>query len=102
MDEIWPSPTARRLRMKRRSAPSRSVWSGCATIEGLNKAADSIAYSPENRLQPIAGDSQKEKCDSPRTPVFSQSAAATTHQGLDVDPGIQRGDDLTGLQPPFR
>jgi len=34
--------------MKRRPPAGTSLWSGCGTIEGLNKAADSSAYSPEN------------------------------------------------------
>src|SRR5271169_3861406 len=32
--------------MKRRSPALRSVWFGCGTIDGLNNAADSMAYSP--------------------------------------------------------
>ena len=49
MDEMCPSPVARRLKMKRRSPLASRVWSGCATIDGLNRAADSRAYSPEKR-----------------------------------------------------
>ena len=45
MLETWPSPTARTL-IRNRVVPAGSdVWSGCTTIEGLNSAADSTAYS---------------------------------------------------------
>jgi hypothetical protein len=46
IEEIWPSPIDRSVRMKRRSPSPRSPWSGCGTIDGLHNAADSIAYSP--------------------------------------------------------
>ena len=46
MEEMWPSPVARRLMMKRRAPSGDAVWSGCGTMEGLNSAADSSAYSP--------------------------------------------------------
>ena len=45
IDEMCPSPVARRLRMNRRDPSGRPDWSGCQTIDGLNRAADSSAYS---------------------------------------------------------
>ena len=45
IDEMCPSPVARRLRMNRREPSGRPDWSGCQTIDGLNSAADSSAYS---------------------------------------------------------
>ena len=45
IDEIWPSPVARRLSKNRRTPGSNPDWSGCQTIDGLNNAADSRAYS---------------------------------------------------------
>jgi len=47
IEEMCPSPVARRLMMKRCSPSSKSLWSGWGTIEGLKRAADSSAYSPE-------------------------------------------------------
>ena len=41
MEEMWPSPVARRLMMKRRQPSGTPDWSGWGTIDGLNKAADS-------------------------------------------------------------
>src|ERR1035437_5937131 len=37
IEEMWPSPVARRLRMNRNPPAGRSDWSGCGTIEGLNR-----------------------------------------------------------------
>ena len=48
MEEICPSPVARRLITNRSPPLETPLWSGCGTIEGLNKAADSSEYSPEN------------------------------------------------------
>jgi hypothetical protein len=45
IDEMCPSPVALRLRMNRRHPSGKPDWSGCQTIEGLNRAADSRAYS---------------------------------------------------------
>ena len=45
MDEMWPSPVARKLRMNRNASGGRLDWSGCGTMEGLNKAAASKEYS---------------------------------------------------------
>src|SRR5271167_1501113 len=45
MEEICPSPVARKLRIKRRAPEGRSDWSGCGTMDGLNSAADSKEYS---------------------------------------------------------
>ena len=45
IEEICPSPVARRLRMNRRDPSGRPDWSGCQIIDGLNRAADSRAYS---------------------------------------------------------
>jgi len=39
------SPVARKLRIKRRAPGGRSDWSGCGTMDGLNRAADSKEYS---------------------------------------------------------
>ena len=44
-DEICPSPTARRLKMKRQPFFGAPVWSGCRTMLGLNKADASNEYS---------------------------------------------------------
>ena len=35
IDEICPSPVARKLKIKRRLPSGKSDWSGCHTIEGL-------------------------------------------------------------------
>lgn len=45
MLEMWPSPTPRTLMMKRVLPGGNPSWSGCATIDGLKRAAASIAYS---------------------------------------------------------
>jgi hypothetical protein len=45
MDEMCPSPVARRLMMIRHSPGDSPLWSGCGTIEGLNSAAASTEYS---------------------------------------------------------
>ena len=45
IEEIWPSPVARRLKMNRSEPGGRSDWSGCGTMDGLNSAADSGEYS---------------------------------------------------------
>ena len=45
IDEMCPSPVARRLSTNRREPSSSPDWSGCQTIDGLNSAADSSAYS---------------------------------------------------------
>src|ERR1017187_6505612 len=45
MEEMCPSPVARKLRINRRVPGGRSVWSGCGTMDGLNRAADSKEYS---------------------------------------------------------
>src|ERR1700722_795206 len=52
MEEICPSPVARKLRTKRRAPKGRSDWSGCGTMEGLNSAADSKEYS-QTKYDPI-------------------------------------------------
>ena len=44
-DETCPSPTARRLRMKRRPPSGVPDWSGCGTMLGLNSADASKEYS---------------------------------------------------------
>src|SRR4029077_5778585 len=44
-DEICPSPTARRLRMKRRPPSGAPDWSGWETMLGLNSADASKEYS---------------------------------------------------------
>src|SRR5260221_3701626 len=44
-DDTWPSPTARRLRMKRKPPFGASDWSGCGTMLGLNRAEASNEYS---------------------------------------------------------
>ena len=48
MEDMCPSPVARRLMMKRSEPSATPDWSGCGTIDGLKSAADSSAYSPEN------------------------------------------------------
>ena len=48
-DDRCPSPTARRLRTNRHCPGSRPVWSGCATADGLNRAAASTEYSWVNQ-----------------------------------------------------
>jgi hypothetical protein len=45
MEDRCPSPTERRLRMKRLAPSSAPVWSGCQIRDGLNSAADSTEYS---------------------------------------------------------
>ena len=45
MEEMCPSPVARRLKMKRSAPLGNPVWSGCGTMDGLNSAADSGEYS---------------------------------------------------------
>ena len=45
MDEMCPSPVARRLITKRNAPSGRLLWSGCGTTDGLNRAAHSSAYS---------------------------------------------------------
>ena len=45
IDEICPSPVARRLITKRTEPGGTFDWSMAVTIDGLNKAAHSIAYS---------------------------------------------------------
>src|ERR1017187_1258815 len=45
MLDKWPSPTARRLMTNRSSPGLQPAWSGCGTIDGLNNAAASSAYS---------------------------------------------------------
>ena len=45
IEEMWPSPTARRLRTNRVSPGPRPDWSGWATIDGLQRAAASTEYS---------------------------------------------------------
>src|SRR5208283_5522159 len=45
MEEMCPSPVARKLRMKRKAPAGKPVWSGSGTMEGLNRAADSNEYS---------------------------------------------------------
>ena len=45
IDEMCPSPVARRLMTKRTEPGGTFAWSMAGTIDGLNKAADSIAYS---------------------------------------------------------
>ena len=45
IEEICPSPVARRLSRNRREPGSSPDWSGCHTIEGLKSAADSSEYS---------------------------------------------------------
>ena len=45
IEEMCPSPVARKLKMKRNAPRGKSDWSGCGTMEGLNKAADSGEYS---------------------------------------------------------
>ena len=45
IEEMWPSPVARRLMMNRLEPSGTPDWSGAQTIEGLNSAADSSAYS---------------------------------------------------------
>ena len=45
MEEMCPSPVARRLRMKRNPPFGTPDWSGCGTMDGLNSAADSGEYS---------------------------------------------------------
>src|SRR4051794_35229073 len=44
-DEIWLSPTARRLKMNRQPFFGAPDWSGCRTMLGLNKADASNEYS---------------------------------------------------------
>ncbi len=44
-DYLCPSPTARRLKMKRQPFSGAPVWSGCRTMLGLNKADASNEYS---------------------------------------------------------
>jgi hypothetical protein len=44
-DDTCPSPTARRLRMKRRLPFAIPDWSGCGTMLGLNSADASKEYS---------------------------------------------------------
>ena len=62
IDEMCPSPVARRLITKRKAPGGTSLWSGWGTIEGLKSAADSKAYSPEN----IAPMSSLRSCESSR------------------------------------
>ena len=45
IDEICPSPHARKLRIKRVAHLATPRWSGCRTIEGLKRATDSSEYS---------------------------------------------------------
>ena len=45
MDEMWPSPVARRLMMTRSEPSGTSLWSGWGTMLGLNSAAHSKEYS---------------------------------------------------------
>ena len=45
IEETWPSAVARKLRMKRNEPGATPDWSGCGTIEGLNRAAASSEYS---------------------------------------------------------
>src|SRR5579872_4739928 len=52
IEEICPSPVARKLRIKRRAPGGRSDWSGCGTMEGLKSAADSKEYS-QTKYEPI-------------------------------------------------
>src|ERR1017187_868525 len=54
MEEICPSPVARKLRIKRRAPEGRSDWSGCGTMEGLNSAADSKSIRKRNKNQSTA------------------------------------------------
>ena len=44
-DEMWPSPVARSDTLNRFSSGPQSDWFGAQTMEGLNNAADSSAYS---------------------------------------------------------
>ena len=44
-DDTCPSPTARRLRIKRRLPAGVPDWSGCGTMLGLNSADASNEYS---------------------------------------------------------
>ena len=45
IEEMCPSPVARKLSTNRREPGGKPVWSGCQTIDGLNSAADSNEYS---------------------------------------------------------
>ena len=45
MDEMCPSPVARKLMMNRSAPFGTFAWFGCGTIDGLKSAADSSAYS---------------------------------------------------------
>ena len=45
MEEMCPSPVARRLITKRSDPGGSPSWLGCGTTEGLNSAAHSSAYS---------------------------------------------------------
>ena len=45
IEEMWPSPVARKLRTNRKEPGARSAWSGWGTMEGLNSAAASSEYS---------------------------------------------------------
>src|SRR5664279_5126579 len=52
MLEMWPSPTPRALITNRVEPAGRPSWSGWGTIDGLNSAAASIAYSWLNYSPP--------------------------------------------------
>ena len=45
IEEMWPSPVARRLRITRRSPGWRPLWSGEGKMPGLKSAVDSSEYS---------------------------------------------------------
>ena len=45
IEEMWPSPVARKLSTNRREPSGMPLWSGCQTIDGLKRAADSSEYS---------------------------------------------------------
>jgi hypothetical protein len=90
IEEIWPSPMARRVRMKPRSLAPRPVWFGCGTIEGLNNATDSTAYSPVKNA-PIKSHRLAER-DSlfDKQPLLSQTGATTIFPGWGVGGRIRR------------
>ena len=70
IEEMCPSPVARRLRMKRNEPRGRSDWSGCGTMEGLNNAEASseyswLKYAPSNNFR--SSDSFWSACKQGRT-----------------------------------
>ena len=83
-DERCPSPTARRLRMNRQLPGETPDWSGCATAEGLNRAAASTANSWVNQAPTRlrrSSDSRRPRVSGARSARSAPSAHPADHGG---------------------